>query len=41
MPNGQIVTIVDSGKAVKVGILLSALRKADLTPERFIELLKA
>lgn len=38
MPNGIIVTIPTKGE-VKVGLLKSAIRKADLTEEQFLELL--
>ena len=38
MPNGLIVTIPTS-KELKVGLLKDAIRKADLTEERFLELL--
>lgn len=38
MPNGQLVTIPDHG-AVKTGLLQTALRKAGLTVDEFLELL--
>lgn len=40
MPNGQIVTLVDTREPVKVGILVGTIRKAGLTVEEFIRLLK-
>ena len=40
MPNGQIVTIVDTREPAKIGILIGGIRKAGLTTEEFIELLK-
>ena len=40
MPNGRIVTIVDSREAVKVSILMNSIKKADFTVEEFVELLK-
>ena len=38
MPNGMIITI-PSNKEVKIGLLKSAIRKAGITEEQFIELL--
>ena len=38
MTNGMIITI-PGNKEVKVGLLKSAIRKAGLTEEQFIELL--
>jgi predicted RNA binding protein YcfA (HicA-like mRNA interferase family) len=38
MPNGMIVTI-PGNKEIKIGLLKSAIRKAGLTEEHFIELL--
>lgn len=38
MPNGMIVTIPDKGE-LKIGLLKSAISKAGLTEEQFIELL--
>ena len=40
MPNGQIVTLVDTRHPVKVGILVGAIRKAGLTNEEFVRFLK-
>lgn len=40
MPNGQLVTIVMSREAVKVSILTTAIKKAGLTVEDFVRLLK-
>jgi predicted RNA binding protein YcfA (HicA-like mRNA interferase family) len=39
MPNGQIVTI-PSSKELKIGLLRAALKKAGLTEEEFLRLLK-
>ena len=39
MPNGQIVTI-PSSKDLKIGLLKAALKKAGLTEEEFLRLLK-
>ncbi len=39
MPNGQIITIPNS-KEIKIGLLKAAIRKAGLTEEEFIRLLK-
>jgi len=39
MPNGQIVTI-PSSKELKIGLLKSALKKAGLTEDEFLRLLK-
>jgi predicted RNA binding protein YcfA (HicA-like mRNA interferase family) len=38
MPNGIIITIPAKGE-LKVGLLRSAIRKAGLTEEQFLELL--
>ncbi len=39
MPNGQIVTIPGS-KELKIGLLKAVLKKAGLTEEEFLRLLK-
>ena len=39
MPNGQLITIPSHGE-VKVGLLRAALRRAGLTVEEFMELLR-
>jgi len=39
MPNGQIITIPVS-KELKIGLLKAAIRKAGLTEEEFMKLLK-
>ncbi|MFZ3059540.1 MAG: type II toxin-antitoxin system HicA family toxin [Candidatus Methanoperedens sp.] len=39
MPNGQIITIPNS-KEIKIGLLKAAIRKAGLTEEEFMRLLK-
>jgi len=39
MPNGQIITIPRS-KELKIGLLRAALKKAGLTEEEFLRLLK-
>ena len=39
MPNGKIVTI-PSSKELKIGLLKAALKKAGLTEEEFLRLLK-
>jgi len=39
MPNGQIITI-PSSKELKTGLLRAALKKAGLTEEEFLRLLK-
>ncbi len=39
MPNGQIITIPNS-KVLKIGLLKAAIRKAGLTDEEFLKLLK-
>lgn len=38
MPNGQLVTIPGQAE-LKIGLLKSAIRKAGLTEEEFVELL--
>jgi len=38
MPNGMIITIPKKGE-LKVGLLLSAIKKAGLTKEEFLKLL--
>ena len=38
MPNGMIITIPDRGE-LKVGLLKSAIRKADLSEEQFLDLI--
>jgi len=38
MPNGLIITIPNKGD-IKIGLLKSAISKAGLTEERFLELL--
>lgn len=38
MPNGMIITI-PGNKVIKIGLLKSAIKKAGLTEEQFIELL--
>lgn len=40
MPNGQIVTIARTREPVKIGLLKAVLKKAGMTDEQFIELLK-
>lgn len=35
MPNGQIVTIPDHSKALKIGLLKAAIRKAGITEDAF------
>jgi predicted RNA binding protein YcfA (HicA-like mRNA interferase family) len=37
MPNGMIITIPDKG-ALKIGLLKSAIHKAGLTEEEFLDL---
>jgi predicted RNA binding protein YcfA (HicA-like mRNA interferase family) len=39
MPNGQLITIPVSGD-LKIGLLKSAIRKAELDDEDFLKLLK-
>ena len=39
MPNGQIITIPKS-KEIKIGLIKAAIRKAGLTEEEFMRLLK-
>ncbi|TFH41174.1 MAG: hypothetical protein E4G94_08395 [ANME-2 cluster archaeon] len=39
MQNGQIITIPGS-KEIKIGLLKAAIKKAGLTEEEFIKLLK-
>jgi predicted RNA binding protein YcfA (HicA-like mRNA interferase family) len=39
MPNGQIVTM-PSSRELKIGLLKAALKKAGLTEEEFLRLLK-
>ncbi|MCZ7399484.1 MAG: type II toxin-antitoxin system HicA family toxin [Candidatus Methanoperedens sp.] len=39
MPNGQIITIPNS-KEIKIGLLKAAIRKAGVTEEEFMRLLK-
>ncbi len=39
MPNGQIITIPNS-KVLKIGLLKAAIKKAGLTDEEFLKLLK-
>ena len=39
MPNGQIITI-PSSKVLKIGLLKAAIKKAGLTEEEFLRLLK-
>jgi hypothetical protein len=39
MPNGQIITIPGS-KELKIGLLRAAIKKAGLTEEEFLRLLK-
>jgi hypothetical protein len=39
MPNGQIITIPVS-KELKIGLLKAAIKKAGLTEEEFMRLLK-
>jgi len=39
MPNGQIITI-PSSKVLKIGLLKAAIKKAGLTDEEFLKLLK-
>jgi len=38
MPNGMIITIPNKGE-IKIGLLKSAIHKAGLTEEKFLELL--
>ena len=38
MPNGMIITIPDKGE-LKIGLLKSAIHKAGLTEEQFLDLL--
>jgi len=40
MPNGQLVTIVNSREPVKVSILIMTIKKAGLTKDDFARLLK-
>jgi len=40
MPNGQIVTIPRTREPVKIGLLKAARKKAGLSDEQFVELLK-
>jgi len=40
MPNGLIITIPQSGK-LKIGLLKSAIKKAGLTEEEFLDLMKS
>lgn len=40
MPNGQIVTIPRTREPIKVGLLKAALKKAGMSDEQFVELLK-
>ena len=40
MPKGQLVTIVNSREPVKVSILTSSIKKAGLTVDEFVRLLK-
>ncbi len=40
MPNGQIVTLVDTREPAKIGILVGVIKKAGLTVEQFVSLLK-
>jgi len=39
MPNGMLITIPNKGE-LKIGLLKSAIRKAGLTEEQFIDLLR-
>ncbi|MDP2845009.1 MAG: type II toxin-antitoxin system HicA family toxin [Candidatus Methanoperedens sp.] len=39
MPNGQIITIPGS-KVLKIGLVKAAIKKAGLTDEKFLTLLK-
>ena len=39
MPNGLIITIPQSGE-LKIGLLKSAIKKAGLTEEEFLDLMK-
>ncbi len=39
MPNGQIITLPNS-KVLKIGLLKAAIKKAGLTDEEFLNLLK-
>ena len=39
MPNGRIVTLSAARGPVKIGILKSVLRKADLSQDQFVALL--
>ncbi|MDI6886730.1 MAG: type II toxin-antitoxin system HicA family toxin [archaeon] len=39
MPNGQIITM-PSSKELKIGLLKAAIKKAGLTEEEFLRLLK-
>ena len=38
MPNGMIITVPDK-RELKIGLLKSAIHKADLTEEQFLDLL--
>ena len=40
MPNGYVVTIPASKSPVKVGILLDMIKKAGLTTDEFVSLLR-
>jgi predicted RNA binding protein YcfA (HicA-like mRNA interferase family) len=40
MPNGQIITFSGSRQPIKIGLLKAMIRKAGLTEERLVDLLK-
>ena len=40
MPNGYVVTIPGNKSPVKVGVLLDMIKKAGLSAQEFIELLR-
>jgi len=40
MPNGQILALSANRQPIKIGILKAMIKKAGLTEERFVDLLK-
>jgi len=40
MPNGYVVTIPTSKSPVRIGVLLTAIKGAGLTPDAFVSLLR-
>lgn len=40
MPNGQLVTLVLETSPIGIGLLKAMIRKAGLTDEQFVQLLK-